>query len=90
MSIYNVKLDGLDVRRYEFLDGFIDMTHCESGVLPSGGRNTRFFEGEPLTFMRLNGEGDWLDLSYFKSSFMEYMHYREMFTAELIWEKMLV
>ena len=90
MEVLNIKSEGLNIRRYKFVDGYIDMTHCESGAMPSGGKKTRFFAGEPLTFLRLNGEGDWLDLSYFKGSFMEYMHYREVFTAELIWEKMLV
>lgn len=90
MDILTIKEGNFTIRRYNFVDGFIDITHCESGVSPDGSRKSRFFAGEPLTYLKLNGQGEWLDLSYFKSSYMEYMHYREMFTSELIWKKMLV
>ena len=76
-----------DIKRYQCKKGFIDRLHYHEGNMPRDLRTFGVKNDFYGTAYKLNGEGYWYDSVSFKSNFMEYLHLRDMFDAELIWDK---
>lgn len=78
-----------DIKKVKCKSGYIERFHYNKGNIPSNLKVFSFKEDFHGTAYRLNGQGHWYDSRNFKDNVTSYLHFREDFNAEHIWEKML-
>ena len=76
-----------NIKRYSCKNGYIERFHYNRSNIPGnlvvlGPKDN--FHG---TAYRLNGTGYWFDSNNFVGNFIEYIHFRDQFDADLLWKK---
>jgi hypothetical protein len=78
-----------DIKRYKCSYGYIDRFHYNESNMPPDLKTFGLKEDYHGTAYKLNGSGYWYDSKNFKENFNEYLHFRDQFESNFLWDKSL-